>query len=145
MIRKMKKGDIGACADILSAVYNNELWQCRWTRETGVAYLEDYFSAGKFFGLVIEEEGKILGAMFAHEKIWWNNSELYVDEMFVLPDKQRKGYGSMLIRAAEEYIREKKLAGLTLCTNRYAPAPNFYRKNGFNDNEAIVFMYKESL
>lgn len=145
MIRKMEKGDIAVCSDILSAVYNNELWGCRWTKEAGTAYLKDYFGAQKFVGFVIEEEGKILGAMFAHEKIWWNNSELYVDEMFVLPDKQRKGYGSMLISTAEEYIREKKLAGLTLCTNRYAPAPYFYRKNGFNDNEAIVFMYKESL
>ena len=63
--------------------------------------------------------------------------------MFILPEKQRTGYGSMLIKAAEEYVRENKLAGLTLCTNRYAPAPDFYRKNGFADNEAIMFMYKE--
>ena len=141
----MKQSDLTACGHILCSVYNNELWQCRWTLETAAAYLTDFFRMEKFVGFVAEENGEILGAIFGHEKIWWNNSELYVDEMFVLPDKQRKGYGSMLISTAEEYIREKKLAGLTLCTNRYAPAPYFYRKNGFNDNEAIVFMYKESL
>lgn len=145
MIRQMQKNDISACAEILCAVYNNEMWQCRWTMETGIAYLEDYFDAKKFAGFVIEEDGKIIGAMFAHEKIWWNNSELYIDEMFVLPEKQRGGYGSMLIKAAEEYVKEHKLAGLTLCTNKYAPAPNFYRKNGFADNEYIMFMYKENL
>lgn len=144
MIRKMEKSDISACAEILSAVYNNEMWQCRWTRETGEAYLTDYYNGEKFVGFVIEKEGKILGAMFAHEKIWWNNSELYVDEMFVLPEEQRKGYGSMLIKSAEEYVKEKELAGLTLCTNKYAPAPGFYRKNGFEDSGAIIFMYKES-
>ena len=143
MIRQMQKNDITACAEILCAVYNNEMWQCRWTIETGTAYLEDYFDAKKFVGFVIEENEKIIGAMFAHEKIWWNNSELYIDEMFVLPGKQRGGYGSMLIKAAEEYVNEHKLAGFTLCTNKYAPAPNFYRKNGFNDNEFIMFMYKE--
>ena len=95
-------------------------------------------------GFVLEENGTIIGAMFAHEKIWWNNSELYIDEMFVLPENQRSGYGSMLINAAEEYVKEHNLAGLTLCTNKYAPAPNFYRKNGFVDNEFIMFMYKES-
>ena len=63
--------------------------------------------------------------------------------MFVLPERQRGGYGGMLIRAAEKYVDEHGLAGLTLCTNKYAPAPNFYRKNGFADNEAILFMYKE--
>ena len=120
------------------------MWQCRWTIETGTAYLEDYYDVKKFVGFVIEAEGRITGALFAHEKIWWNNSELYVDEMFILPEIQRKGYGSMLIKAAEEYVREHKLAGMTLCTNKYAPAPNFYRKNGFIDNEYIMFMYKET-
>ena len=113
--------------------------------ETGIAYLEDYFGAKKFVGFVLEENAKIIGAMFAHEKIWWNNSELYVDEMFIIPEMQRSGYGSMLINAAEEYVSKHKLAGLTLCTNKYAPAPNFYRKNGFTDNEFIMFMYKENL
>ena len=144
MIRKMQRGDIKACAEILCGVYNNEMWQCRWTIETGTAYLEDYYDVKKFVGFVIEAEGRITGALFAHEKIWWNNSELYVDEMFILPEIQRKGYGSMLIKAAEEYVREHKLAGMTLCTNKYAPAPNFYRKNGFIDNEYIMFMYKET-
>ena len=140
----MRKGDISACAEILCAVYNNEMWQCRWTMETGIAYLEDYFDANKCVGFVAEENEKLIGAMFAHEKIWWNNSELYIDEMFVSPELQRGGYGSMLINAAEEYVKEHGLAGLTLCTNKYAPAPNFYRKNGFVDNEFIMFMYKES-
>ena len=144
MIRQMQKHDITACAEILCAVYNNEMWQCRWTMETGVAYLEDYFDAKKFVGFVIEENAKIIGAMFAHEKIWWNNSEIYIDEMFIIPEMQRGGYGSMLINAAEEYVKVHKLAGLTLCTNKYAPAPDFYRKNGFNDNEFIVFMYMEA-
>lgn len=143
MIRKMQKTDIFACAEILCAVYNNELWQCHWTIETGTTYLEDYFEAKKFVGFVIKENEKIIGALFAHEKIWWNNSELYIDEMFILPEKQRSGYGSTLIKTAEDYVKKHKLAGLTLCTNKYAPAPNFYRKNEFKGNKFIMFMYKE--
>ena len=143
MIRPIQKKDISGCAEILCAVYNNEIWRDRWTIETGIAYLEDYFEARKFVGFVIEEDEKIIGAMFAHEKIWWNNSELYIDEMFVLPEMQGNGLGSRLIKTAEKYVKKYNLAGLTLCTNKYAPAPNFYRKNGFEANEAIMFMYKE--
>ena len=29
-IRKMETKDIAGCAEILCAVYNNELWMCRW-------------------------------------------------------------------------------------------------------------------
>lgn len=143
MIRKMNAGDIGNCADILCAVYNNEMWQCRWTKETACAYLEDYFSAKKFVGYVLEDGEHIIGALFAHEKIWWNNSELFIDEMFILPEKQRQGFGSALLGEAAKYIAQHGLAGFTLSTNKYAPAPEFYRKNGFCDCEHVLFMCKE--
>lgn len=143
MIRKMKRADIPFCADILCKVYNNELWQCRWTAETACAYLEDYFDEKKFVGFIIEEDNAVIGARFTHEKIWWNNSELFIDEMFIIPDMQRKGYGKMLIKAAENYVSEHKLAGFTLSTNKYAPAPDFYKKKGFSVCEHILFMCKE--
>ena len=142
-IRKMEQVDIAACADILCSVYNHELWQCRWSREVAIEYLTDFYNMQKFVGYVIEADGMICGAIFAHEKVWWNNSEVFVEEMFVQPDLQRKGYGTMLLEKVEEYIKEKGLAGMTLSTNRYAPAPKFYGKNGFVNCEHILFMCKE--
>lgn len=143
VIRKMEKSDITACADILCSVYNNEMWQCRWDRETAVEYLTDFFTMKKFVGYVVTEGEEILGGIFAHEKVWWNNSEVFVEEMFIKPELQRKGLGSLLLKKVEEYISENGLAGITLSTNRYAPAPNFYRKNGFTDCEHVLFMAKE--
>ena len=142
-IRELTREDISACAEILCSVYNNEMWQCHWEKETAIEYLTDFFNMQKFVGYVLEEDDEILGGIFAHEKVWWNNSEVFIEEMFVKPELQRKGYGSMLLKKVEEYSREKGLAGLTLSTNKYAPAPLFYRKNGFQDNEYVVLMYKE--
>ena len=142
-IREMKPSDIGACADILCNVYNNELWQCRWKREIAIEYLTDIFRMQKFVGYVIEDANEILGGVFAHEKVWWNNSEVVVEEIFIKPDKQRQGLGAMLLERVEEYIKEKGLAGITLLTNKYTPAPKFYRKNGFVDCEHILYMCKE--
>lgn len=142
-IREMKINDIDSCAEILCSVYNNELWQCRWSKEVAAIYLTDFYNMQKFVGYVMEDDGVILGGIFAHEKVWWNNSEVFVEEMFVKPEFQGKGYGSMLLRQVESYVTEKGLAGVTLATNKYAPAPKFYRKNGFVDNEAIMFMWKE--
>lgn len=143
VIRKMEKSDIPPCADILCSVYNNEMWKCRWDRETAIEYLTDFFAVKRFVGYVLTEGGEILGAVFAREKVWWNNSEVFVEEMFIRPKLQRKGLGSLLLKKVEEYIAEKGLAGITLSTNRYAPAPDFYRKNGFTDCEHVLFMAKE--
>lgn len=143
MIRKMKASDIPDCADILCIVYNNELWQCRWDRDTAIRYLTDFFRAEKFAGYVLEHEGRIAAAMFCREKIWWNNSELVMEELFVRPECQRQGFGTALLQKAEEYVIEKDLAGITLATNRYAPAPPFYKKNGFEEYGHVLYMGKE--
>lgn len=143
IIRKMSRADLESCAEILMAVYNNELWQCRWSKETALQYLADYFEHSKFIGSVMEKDDKLIGAIFAHEKVWWNNNEIFIDEMFILPEFQGQGHGSALLRKMEEYVKEHDLAGFTLTTNRYAPAPNFYKKNGFVDCEHILFMAKE--
>ena len=142
-IRPMTQADLPACADILCSVYNNDLWQCRWEKSAAMEYLSDFFRMNKFVGYVIEDNGGVVGGLFAHEKVWWNNSEVFIEEMFILPELQGKGYGLMLLKQAEAYVREKGLAGITLSTNRYAPAPNFYRKNGFTDCEHVLFMAKE--
>ena len=142
-VRQMKREDIGACADILCSVYNNEMWQCRWTDDKAVEYLTDIFELKKFVGYVLEDGKEVVGGLFAHEKVWWNNSEIFVEEMFIRPKLQRKGYGTMLIRQIEKYVKENGFAGITLSTNKYAPAPDFYRKNGFADCGHVLFMAKE--
>jgi aminoglycoside 6'-N-acetyltransferase I len=142
MIRPFIMEDIPACARIMMSVYNNETWQCRWSSSTAEAYLTDFLRARKFVGFVLVEDSKTIGAIFCHEKIWWNNNELFVDEMFILPEMQRKGYGTQLLQAAENYITENRLAGFTLSTNRFSPAPDFYKKNGFSNADHVLFMYK---
>ena len=52
-------------------------------------------------------------------------------------------FSSYSLKQYEAYVKEKGLAGITLSTNKYAPAPLFYRKNGFVDCEHVLFMAKE--
>lgn len=144
MIRQMKLEDIQACANILCSVYNNDLWQNRWEQAAAKEYLSDIFNMPKFLGYVIEEDGAILGALLAREKVWWSGSEVYVEELFVKQSHQGKGYGTKLMKRVERYVLEKGLAGITLSTNRYAPAADFYRRNGFKDCEHVLFLCKET-
>lgn len=145
MIRETTSADIPACADIMCSVYNNDLWQCRWEQAAAIEYLTDFFHMPKFVGYVIVENGDILGALFAREKVWWNNSEVYVEELFVKPECQGRGYGTMLMNRVERHVQEKRMAGITLSTNRYAPAADFYRKNGFTGCEHVLFLCKETV
>ena len=54
-----------------------------------------------------------------------------------------KDGNKVLQKQVEGYIAEHGLAGMTLSTNKYAPAPKFYEKNGFGLCEHVIFMAKE--
>ena len=54
-----------------------------------------------------------------------------MNEMAVLPERQGHGIGTQLLNAVKEYSKEKGLAGIVLYTSEYAPAAQFYKKNGF--------------
>jgi aminoglycoside 6'-N-acetyltransferase I len=41
------------------------------------------------------------------KKTWWNNNEIFVEEMFISPELQRQGYGTALLNTVEDYIKEK--------------------------------------
>ena len=142
-LKKFELRDLTACAEIMMSVYNNELWQCRWSLDTAKDYLRDYAEYKKFIGYVLWLDDEIKGAIFCHEKIWCNNSEIFIDEIFISPELQRQGYGTELLNVVENYIKEHNLVGFTLTTNRFTPAPKFYRKNNFSDAEHVLFMFKE--
>lgn len=143
MVREMRQADIPACADILCSVYNNEIWRNRWERTAAIEYLTDFFRMPKFLGYVIEEQGEILGGIFAREKVWWSGSEVYVEELFVKPQHQSGGCGTALLKRVEQYVLENGLAGITLATNRNAPALQFYKKHGFSECAHVLFLCRE--
>lgn len=105
MVKKFDVNDLDNCAKIMMLVYNNEYWQCQWSLEVAKAYLMDYVEGKKFIGYTLWIDNVIKGAIFCHEKIWWNNNEIFIDEMFVSPEIQRQGYGTELLNIIENHIK----------------------------------------
>jgi len=141
-IRKFDPVDLDSCTSVFMSAYNNEIWQCNWSFARAKEYIKEITDHKKFIGFTLLVDNAIKGAILCRERTCWNNNEIYVEELFVSPDVQRRGFGTALLRAVERYIKERGLAGFTLVTNRYTPAPDFYRKNGFCDGEHVLFMYK---
>ncbi|SDM80868.1 GNAT family N-acetyltransferase [Acetanaerobacterium elongatum] len=141
--KSITNDELQTCAELLMRTYNCPPWNDRWTAESALRYVSEFFGFPRFFGFAAFEGDELVGAMFCREHTWYTNDELYVDEFFIAPEHQRKGYGAAMLKYAEDYIKSKGLAGFTLLTNRYMPAPRFYEKNGFTTAEHVMFMYKE--
>lgn len=142
-IRELLPEDIDVCVNMLIVAYNPPPWNEHWTKETGKKYLSDFISNSNFLGYVVVESDEIVGAMFAHRKTWWTNDEIFIDELFIRQDRQRHGYGKILMDQVEKLSEELGLGGVTLLTNKYHPAKLFYEKNGYTVAEHVIFMYKE--
>ena len=54
-----------------------------------------------------------------------------VHKLYVLPENQGKGYGSVLIEEVKKRMRDRGITTIDLNVNRYNPAQYFYRKIGF--------------
>lgn len=57
-------------------------------------------------------------------------SEVYIDDLAVEEACRRRGIGSALVAAVEEYFRDHGFDNINLCTNAFQ-APGFYEKCGF--------------
>jgi len=123
--------------------YNCPPWNNKWEFNTSLRYLKEFFEGDRFVGYLVLQEGKLIAALFGHEKTWWTKDELFIDELYVSNKMQGKGFGGKLLEKAESYVKERKLAGITLLTNKYMPSASFYQGRGFIKGEHVLFMYKE--
>ena len=141
-IRPLTKEDIGKCAEFFIRSYNSPPWNYNWNYDKAVKYLTEYAERSRFVGFALCEEDKIAGAMFGHSKTWWTNDLLYVDELFISPDFQRKGYGKLLLDHTEKYAKGQGYEVISLMTNKYMPAMKFYNGIDYIHAEHFVFMFK---
>jgi ribosomal protein S18 acetylase RimI-like enzyme len=127
-----------------------ETWRHHYPPIIGVAQTE-YMLAQRYQPSVIRAER-------AAGHIWWDvlrhgdvmiafassfpgerSSEVKLDKLYVRPDRQRLGYGGMLMAHTCERAKHLGYATVVLAVNKHnAKAIGAYRKHGFEIREAIV-------
>ena len=143
-VRRITKEDLENCAVLIGAAYNSPPWNYQWDPVRASKYLNELYDSSRFIGFCIYENDTIAAAMFAHVKTWWINDLLMIDELFVSPLKQGRGYGQRLMDTARKFCTENNIGSITLITNKYMPAASFYKKNEFLQAEQYTLMFNEN-
>ncbi|MCL2198214.1 MAG: GNAT family N-acetyltransferase [Defluviitaleaceae bacterium] len=142
MIKKFQPKDLQACCDLYIKTFNAPPWNDTWTQDAAFRCLSDLSERKRFLGYTLWEGGELVGAVFAYTKTFYKGDEIYIDELFISPDHQRKGYGLALMGEIEKYARENSLTCITLLTAVHHPAYDFYEKQGYEASKNMTFMYK---
>ncbi|SNZ15610.1 Ribosomal protein S18 acetylase RimI [Terribacillus aidingensis] len=139
-MRACMESDLEVCSDIFVNVFCEEPWNEAWTPETALKYLKDYYHTPGFTGILAAENQDIIGFIFGVKRRWWSGDEFFINEMCVRSDKQSKGVGKQLMHYL---LKTTDAETISLLTDRGLPAETFYKRNGFNEIERLMFLSRE--
>lgn len=131
-IRKAEVTDIFTILSLIKGIaeYEKMLDQVENTPELIRKWLFDKKAAEAYIG---EEKGKAIGFIifFHNYSTFTGRAGLYVEDLFILPDKRGKGYGRTLLAFAAKTAMDRDCARMEwTCLNWNKPALDFYEKIG---------------
>lgn len=107
-------------------------------------YLEALLKDPGIIFFVAEEQEKIVGGLTAHvlHSVYFASAEVYVYDLAVSAELQRKGIGSQLMTALQAYCRQQGYREVFVQADRPDQhALNFYQKTGGLPEDVIHFTY----
>ncbi len=92
--------------------------------------LREQIDSGEQTYIILQEENMPIA--FAAYAPRTENQDVYkLHKLYCLTNKQGKGYGRLLLHAVEDAVTDAGKNTLELNVNRYNPALDFYKRNGF--------------
>ncbi|MBD8032536.1 MULTISPECIES: GNAT family N-acetyltransferase [Solibacillus] len=137
----MEETDLVKCIETFIKVFNDEPWNDEWTFPKAQKYLLDFYQTPGFLGVIVKENEEVMGFIMGVQRKWWSGDEFYIHEMCVDSERQNRGIGKALL----DYLIKSlgnNISNITLLTDRGIPAEAFYKKNGFEEIERLVFLSK---
>jgi predicted N-acetyltransferase YhbS len=137
-IRTATLEDVFTLNQLVNSAYRGESSRHGWTTEadlldgirTSEAALHEMMKKPDAVILVAEEEDQMLACVYLEKK----NAVLYLGMLTVRPHLQAKGYGALLMNAAEERARALhcRAIQMTVITVRQSLI-DYYRRKGYKD------------
>lgn len=137
---KYKLDDKTNAIKALIETYVQPPWEEKWTEDRVEKRIE-YFTTGKAsLSYRIDNDGVTVGFIFGRKEIIAQKDIFYLDELFIHPDYQRKGYGRLALNCLEKELLSIGISSIELHTIK--EDVGFYTKVGYKRSELILFEKK---
>jgi len=142
-VRLMKKKDLKKLAEIYVRVYKKFDVGERWNQKSAQKLLVYWFRRQPDLAFVAEHHRKVIGAFVAGIKPWWNGNHLVDGEIFVDPDYQKKGIGTLLSKTMfKEALRKYKAkVWIAYTFKKYEFPLKLYKNLGFDEMKEWTIIY----
>ena len=139
----LSESDLPQMAQLYKTAFGRAPWNDDWSDETQLMeYMKEITSPyhALHYGLFID--GTLAALSIGMIRHWWEGTNYNIEEFCVDPALQGHGIGTRFMEMISEDIRNRGLSGIFLQTDSDKPAYRFYLKNGFQDLDAHVSLYK---
>jgi predicted N-acetyltransferase YhbS len=146
-IREAQSGDAAACGRIVHAAFSAIAAQHNFPSdfpsvEVAADVVSMLIAHPGFYGIVAEQEGKILGSNFVDMRSTIGG----IGPIAIDPLLQNKGIGQLLMRAVLERAAAKKMPGIRLVQDAYHNRSlSLYTRLGFVTREPLSLMQGQPL
>jgi len=135
-LRACDQNDIPQAAQILCRAYAEAPYHENWPLDRAEKRIASYLSGANKRAYALIVETQVVGYLFGRILIGPKCNTFYVDEIFVHPNYQRKGCGSMALNALHAELEKDRVSKIELHTLR--EDASFYEKNGYTRSNYVT-------
>lgn len=106
----------------------------------GIGKTDLFFQLAKILGWVAVDGGEYLGCCAGNIEPYFTGDYFYLKEMFVYPQKQRKGVGSQLMKTIKAHLDSIGIKTIILFTSNEGFPFAFWQKQGFGEMTGMRMM-----
>jgi aminoglycoside 3-N-acetyltransferase I len=141
-IKRLSKRDLSIFKNLIQLF--NEVFEEKHTISIKESYLKKLLKKPGFIAYVLMYENRLAGGLTAYELPMYNTErdEIFIYDMAILPEFQRKGFGTELIESLKEYGRKNGISEIFVAAHeKDKHALDFYRSTGGKAEKVIHFVY----
>lgn len=130
-ISELRRNDVDVVTQLYIEVFAQQPWNENNNYDDIRRYIERLNKMNTNHCYLYKQDDQIIGAALGFVKPWHQGIEYQLDNFFVSPAFQKKGYGSEFLKAIKADMHKIGVGNIILETNKETPAEHFYLKHGF--------------
>lgn len=142
-LKRLTIKDKEIITEVFTSVFTKEPWNDDWSNTNQLdMYINDLVGQGYSLTYGLFDNNELIGISLGYVKHWYSGTEYIINEFCIKTDRQGAGAGSFFIAEIEKEIKKLGIKQIFLLTDSNVPAYNFYKKNGFNEEQTTRPMVK---
>ncbi len=133
--RRCKPENLKECASLLVEVYSQPEYNEDWTVQEAYSYLKRFYNIDPSMCYAAVANNIIIGAIFSYSYPWQSGVLVYIQELFVAPNKRKRGVAKALLSK----LSKGKKTNIWLVAKEKTGAAVFYKKMGFKKSGPYKF------